>query len=374
MSVEVMTRADLVAQQLPGRQPPVVREQARDRVDIRLFNDTPADEQAWEAYVARSPQATSDHRWGWRRVLGKAFGFAPHFLAAVEQERVVGILPLFEVPRGFRRVALVSIPFGNYGGICADAPAAAAALLAAAKDLLAERRGECLELRHRVPVAEETLQLQPLYHRFSLPIDGGPEAMFQAMSSNKRRQVRRAIGGGLRVIVSRDVGPLYPIHVHTSRRLGTPCFPRRYFEEILREFGDTATILFVIKADRPIAFDVLLPFKDSLVCQFSGSLTPFFSFYPNDFLFWCAIQHGYALGLHEIDYCRSRTDSGSAAFKRQLRMREEPLAYQYYLPHGQPVPQRNPSNPKYRLAIRAWQRLPLGLTRALGPAIVRYLA
>jgi uncharacterized RDD family membrane protein YckC len=30
-----------------------------------------------------------------------------------------------------------------------------------------------------------------------------------------------------------------------------------------------------------------------------------------------------------------------------------------------------PDNPRYRLAIRAWQRLPVGLTRLLGPAIVK---
>jgi hypothetical protein len=78
--------------------------------------------------------------------------------------------------------------------------------------------------------------------------------------------------------------------------------------------------------------------------------------------------------LKELDYCRNRTDSGSANFKRSLHLNEEPLMYQYYLPKGRALPQRNPSNPKYQWVIRAWQRLPLGMTQWLGPAVVRFLA
>ena len=343
-------------------------------MDIRRFDDTPADAQAWEAYVARCPQATSDHRWGWRRVLARTFGFTPHFLAAVADEQVHGILPLFEIPRGFRRIALVSIPFGNYGGICADSPAATAALLAAAKELLAARRGAYLELRHRVPLAEATLQPKALYHRFSLPLERNPEATLASMESNKRRQIRRAIQDGLQASVSRDAGLLYQIHLHTNRRLGTPCFPRRYFEEILRTFGDTTRILFVVKGPRTIAFDVLLAFKDSLVCQFSGSLASFYDAYPNDFLFWSAIQHGCALGMKELDFCRSRIDSGTAAFKRKLRFAEEPLDFQYYLPSGQAVSMHGRAEARWQWAIRAWQHLPLAMTRLLGPTVIRYFA
>jgi serine/alanine adding enzyme len=33
----------------------------------------------------------------------------------------------------------------------------------------------------------------------------------------------------------------------------------------------------------------------------------------------------------------------------------------------------NPSNPKYRLAVAAWQRLPLAVANRLGPLLVRNL-
>jgi hypothetical protein len=36
-----------------------------------------------------------------------------------------------------------------------------------------------------------------------------------------------------------------------------------------------------------------------------------------------------------------------------------------------PLPELNPRNPKYRAMINIWKRLPLGLTRLIGPGIVK---
>jgi len=35
------------------------------------------------------------------------------------------------------------------------------------------------------------------------------------------------------------------------------------------------------------------------------------------------------------------------------------------------VPNYSPQNPKFQLAIKIWQKLPLSVTRLLGPRIVR---
>ncbi|HDK03505.1 MAG TPA: peptidoglycan bridge formation protein FemAB, partial [Gammaproteobacteria bacterium] len=50
-----------------------------------------------------------------------------------------------------------------------------------------------------------------------------------------------------------------------------------------------------------------------------------------------------------------------------------PLFYEYHLVRAREVPDVNPLNPKYRLFIEAWKRLPLGLSRRLGPPIARNL-
>ena len=341
---------------------------------IRLFDETPAEAASWDAYVLSQPQATNDHLWAWRRILSGAFGFNPYYLGALEGERLVGLLPLFQIPRGWGRSALSSIPFGNYGGLCADSDDAARALLGEAKALLGALGGRYLDLRHRWPFADGGLREQSLYRRFTLPLLSDPALHLQQMGQNNRKKISRAKRRGLRVVVSRDARQLYPIHAQTARRLGTPCFPRRYFELILEQFGPQAEGQLVACEDRLVAYNLVLYFKDSMVIQLGGALERFLHDYPNNLLFWHAIERGCALGLRELDYCRNRVDSGSAHFKRQLHLQEAPLAYQYYLPDGQAIPQRHPSNPKYRAAIALWKQLPLYLTQRLGPPLVRYLA
>jgi hypothetical protein len=46
------------------------------------------------------------------------------------------------------------------------------------------------------------------------------------------------------------------------------------------------------------------------------------------------------------------------------------LQYEFpYLPSGE-VPQNNPMNPKYRIAMKTWKRLPRVVVDRLGPVLV----
>ena len=47
-------------------------------------------------------------------------------------------------------------------------------------------------------------------------------------------------------------------------------------------------------------------------------------------------------------------------------MRE--LPYELILVNRKELPNFSPANPKFSLAIRAWQKVPLPITRVLGPA------
>jgi hypothetical protein len=48
-----------------------------------------------------------------------------------------------------------------------------------------------------------------------------------------------------------------------------------------------------------------------------------------------------------------------------------PLYWHYVLRTRDEIPMLNPQNPKYRFAIQAWQRLPVSVTKVLGPLIAK---
>ncbi|MEI2787929.1 MAG: hypothetical protein V9E93_03500 [Steroidobacteraceae bacterium] len=49
------------------------------------------------------------------------------------------------------------------------------------------------------------------------------------------------------------------------------------------------------------------------------------------------------------------------------------LYWYHYRPDGRPSAVVNVDNPKFRLAIAAWRKLPLWATRVLGPPLARVI-
>jgi hypothetical protein len=78
-------------------------------------------------------------------------------------------------------------------------------------------------------------------------------------------------------------------------------------------------------------------------------------------------------GCRRFDFGRSKQGTGAYAFKKNWGFMPQPLRYRYLLAPGATVPENNPLNPKFRLFIAAWKRLPLPVAGLLGPPIVRGL-
>jgi len=78
-------------------------------------------------------------------------------------------------------------------------------------------------------------------------------------------------------------------------------------------------------------------------------------------------------GLKVFDFGRSKRGTGSFDFKKNWGFEPTPLYYEYFLVGDKSVPEINPLNPKYRLFIQAWKKMPLALANVIGPHIVKNL-
>ena len=74
----------------------------------------------WDEYVKQHPNGTFFHLSGWEIVISRSFGHNTKYLMAVENSRIVGVLPLGHINSTFFGNALVSTPFCVYGGAIAD--------------------------------------------------------------------------------------------------------------------------------------------------------------------------------------------------------------------------------------------------------------
>ena len=80
-----------------------------------------------------------------------------------------------------------------------------------------------------------------------------------------------------------------------------------------------------------------------------------------------------ARGATLFDFGRSKVGTGAYSFKKNWGFQPTPLTYRFHLRPGAAIPENNPLNPKYRLMIAGWKRLPLPVAGWLGPRLVRGL-
>jgi len=90
-------------------------------------------------------------------------------------------------------------------------------------------------------------------------------------------------------------------------------------------------------------------------------------------MYWELTRRASERGLKVFDFGRSKKGTGSFDFKKNWGFEPQDLHYEYRLVKAPSVPEVNPLNPKYQLAIKAWQRMPLALANLIGPHIARNL-
>jgi len=86
---------------------------------IRVY--TEADRDAWDRYVRENAGASCYHLTGWKDVIEESFGHRTCYLLSLGGDgEIDGILPLVHLNSFLFGSFVVSLPFFNYGGVCAD--------------------------------------------------------------------------------------------------------------------------------------------------------------------------------------------------------------------------------------------------------------
>ena len=343
------------------------------RAGVRVRTLDLANAPAWDAFVESCPAATFFHRAGWRRVLEEALGHPTHYLYAEHDGAITGVLPLGHVKSLLFGNALISAPFCVYGGVAALDEGSAQALIGAACDL-AERLGvDYLELRHRERRVPPWPCKDSLYVTFRKAMGPDHEANLLAIPRKQRAMVRKGIKHQLTSAVDPGVERFFPIYADNVRRLGTPVFARRYFAMLCETFGSDCDVITVSHGDTPVSSVLNFYFRDEVLPYYGGGSAHARTVAGYDFLYWEVMRRACDRGYRLFDFGRSKRGTGAFSFKKNWGFEPEPLYYEYHLARAKQIPEINPLNPKYRLFIQGWKRLPTPVANLMGPWISRSL-
>lgn len=329
--------------------------------------------QRWDEFVFACAEASFFHRAAWQDILRSVFRHPTYFLFAEKADEIEGVLPLAHVNSLLFGNALIALPFAVYGGVAASSPAAATALEDEAQRLAQTLGVDHLEFRNLQP-RHADWPTQDLYVTFRKAILPEIEANLQAIPRKQRAMVRKGIKNGLVSHIDGNADRFFQLFADNVHRHGTPAMPKRYFDTLLRTFGDDCEVLTVTDADGRLLSSVLsFYFRDEVLPYYAGDDESARHLAANDFKYWELLRRSCERGLKVFDYGRSKRGTGAYAFKKNWGFEAQPLHYEYCLYKRDSIPQNNPNNAKYRLFIEAWRRLPIGIANRLGPHIVRNL-
>lgn len=327
----------------------------------------------WNAFVENCPEATFFHRPEWQTILQDVFRHKTYFLYAEQDGEISGVLPLAHVKSILFGNALVSLPFTVYAGIAATSPEAVDALEKAAQDLAQELGVQHLEFRNLAPRHTEW-PTQDLYVTFRKQLYPDADANMKAIPRKQRAMVRKGINNGLTSTVDQTSDRFFSLFASNVHRHGTPALPKKYFDTLLRLFGDDCEILTVSSAEgKPLSSVLSFYFRDEVLPYYAGDDEDARHLAANDFKYWELMRRSCERGIKIFDYGRSKVGTGPYAFKKNWGFEPQALFYEYCLYKRDAIPQNNPSNAKYKMFIEAWRRMPISLANAIGPHIVRNL-
>ncbi len=329
----------------------------------------------WDAYVARHPLATAYHRAQAVNIGATAFRLRTTYLTAYSARTVVGVLPLVEQSSRLFGRYLVSLPFVTYGGILADSTEVAAFLAErAGLDALA-RNAAHVELRHTIAMPGACLAERLDKVSMLLPLPDSDEALSKQLGAKLRSQIKRGEReklelewGGIELLPD-----FYKVFAPAMHVLGTPVYPRRFFEVVYDALRDVSEILILRMRGRPHAVAFLVNHGKTTEVPWAVASPEAKHASVNMRMYWELLARSIQRGAQAFDFGRSTVGSGTYRFKAQWGAAPHQLHWHYWLPAGSPIPKLNQANPRYARAAAVWRKLPLWCANTLGPHIIKNL-
>lgn len=353
----------------------------------------------WDAFVVRTPGATVYHHSGWLAALQRE-GRQPLVKLAYEEPdgTLSGILPLM-VTRGLplrlggpsAAGRLSSLPRTPVAGLVATSEAA---LLALTETAVGHARsvGLRLQLKQSTGTLDDlvpSLQGSPWRLSYVKQLPDDPDQLRFGNSRNHSRlmwAVRKAQREGLEVRVATtetDLRSWYRLYLDVNRWRGLPARPYRLFQGAWEHLMPGGFLRLFLVHQRQAGRDVLLAgsmmlmLGDTAFYAFNGRLREALPLRPNELLQWHAMRDAAAASYRWYDFGEvEEGNDGLAAFKAKWDTQTRTLI-RYHAPPlpGDHVGYRRAGGEGWsrRVALRAWQHVPLGVTALAGDWMYRYL-
>jgi len=337
-----------------------------------LVNVLEAPASDWDPFVMGLPDSSIYHLSGWTEIAREVFGHRALFVEARDSAgTLTGVLPVIRQRSWLLGNFATSLAFFNYGGALAIDPLVAQQLMTRASEEAKALGCRYLEFRDVQPRAGEwTRRTDKVTLRLQLP--DTVEALSKRLGSKLRSQVKRAQREGVqcRTGTLALLDDFHAVFAENMRDLGTPVYPKRFFEAILKRFEQHCRLVIIESQGEPWAAAFLVFWRGCAEVPWASCRAKAKPLGANMRLYWELLFHAIGRGCTSFDFGRSTVDSGTYRFKQQWGAQPVPLYWYRWERHarGQEIAEGR-GGKATQLATAIWQRLPLRITNTVGPLI-----
>ncbi|MDB4223185.1 FemAB family PEP-CTERM system-associated protein [Granulosicoccus sp.] len=332
------------------------------------------DLEQWQHFVASTEHSTIYHDARWKRIIENNFKHDLHTITCRDSNGIlIGVLPLVHLNSRQFGSFTISMPYFNYGGPLAQSAEAEQALMTHAAKLTDDLG--CSHMEIRETRSRSGWQATQRKVSMILPLPADDDTLDAELGTKLRAQVNKArkhdisvAFGGVELLDS-----YYRVFSRNMRDLGTPVYSKSVFKDILTTFPDDAFLAVASQNGTPLAVGFLLGHKDKLEIPWASSIRSKNHLGANMLMYSEILKEAIHRKYQYFDFGRSTKEAATHRFKKQWGAIEHDLHWHYWTRGGEKIPELNPDNPKFKLAIRLWQLLPVAVTRIIGPPVARNL-
>jgi hypothetical protein len=275
----------------------------------------PVTDSRWDDFVENHPFGAICHLSGWKQVLEKSFKHMKgYYLALLNDDAIQAALPLYEVKSWLTGNRLVSIPYATICDPLISSGNEMKVLFESALDLSSKPNAAYIEIRTHSSsslMKDSRLGSSSFFKQHYIPLENDPEQLRKSFHPTWVTQnIKRALKSNLKLKTAdneSDVLNFFSLYSIMRKRLGLPPQPYIFFKMLWEIFSPSKriTILIAEHNKKPIAYLILLKFKDRVSAEYAAWDRRYRNLCPNHYLYWEAIKLSYYEGYKLFDLSRT---------------------------------------------------------------------
>lgn len=280
----------------------------------------------WDDFVSKHENAWIDSKSYFLDFFEKS-GYENLSFAIIDENKVVGIMPLFFIRSRFFKNRIVSGPILDRGGPFLTDRISWGDLRPHLNEIASTKKLDFIEIRNP-PIKIPGYEVREDYVNFILKLDD-PQKMWKEMDKRVRWDINKGKENlNLKIDDGKEaIEEFYELYIEMLKGKGSPPLGFDFIERLMEY--EKSKIFFAKTDEKVVAGNMYIPFGDNIKFELSAYKKDYRDLQCNSFLIWKGIEYYSERGYEKFNFGRTLKGSGVYNFKKKWGGEERIMPYYY---------------------------------------------